>query len=249
MRSEISALGVRKLWIIALLIVLLTSCMEAVSIPDDKKDYIWTWQSNEMYLNIGKDGYIDYKKKVLANETSVNWPITKFENEDFIVWILGIETKFDVQKVPFTNENWNIEMVIDWITLLKQKANNIVVNKIKIPSSSDLDKLTKETITEFHNNVKAGKFNNFHKNISDLWKKQITVTKLNELFANLIENKDIVLKSWKWKVTYKTKPSLDKNNDLLIEWSISWEVTVYFKLNYINENWKWKLFGIDVNYK
>ena len=223
--------------------------MEAISIPDDKKDYIWAWHSSEMYLNIGEDGYIDYKKKVWANETSVNWPITRFENEDFVVWVLGIETTFDVEKVPFTNDNGNIEMVVDWFSLLKQKANNIVVEKNNIPSSSELDKLTKETISEFHNNVEAWTFKSFHNYISNLWKEQITVSTLDELFVNLIENKDIVLKSGKWNITYNPKPNLDENNDLIIKWSISWEVVVNFELNYIKENWKWKLFGIDVNYK
>lgn len=238
----------KKIWIFTLLLILLASCMDAVSIPDDKRDYVWIWQSNEMYLNIQQDGYIDYKKKVWAKETSVNWPIARFENEDFVVSILGLETKFDIQKVPYVKDNWKMEMVVDGITLEKQGSNSDLDDKVSFPSSSELDKLTMDTITEFNKNIEAWSFDSFHDFISDAWNTQITVSELNGIFGNLITNKDIVLKSWKWEITYSSQPYLDKNNELVIEWSISWDVVVNFVLNFINENWNWKILGIEVNY-
>lgn len=243
-----------KIFIFTLLVSFLASCMTAIPIPENKKDYIWTWKSNEVMLVIKADWFIDYKKESWSTSTSVNGPITQFNNEDFIVSVLGIESEFDIEKTPFTNDNWEIQMVLEWNTLTKQswnvkiKSEEVKKTKLDIPDLEELNSLVKNTISIFNKNVEIWDFTDFHSKISEFWKKQITVEELNTAFENIIKNKDIVLKSWSWDIVFKNDAYLDDNEILVLEWHITWEVVVNFKLEYISENWKWELYGIVVNY-
>ena len=64
----------------------------AGGIPEDKKEYVGAWASDEIYLEITENGTVNYKRESGGSSTSVNAPIQKFEGNNFIVGALGINT-------------------------------------------------------------------------------------------------------------------------------------------------------------
>lgn len=93
-------------------------------IPEDKKDYIGTWTSKEIYLDIDDKGNVDYKRESGGGSTtSIKAPIQKFEGDDFVVGALGFDTKFVVSKPPH-EENGVWTMTVDGRELTKTTFQN-----------------------------------------------------------------------------------------------------------------------------
>ncbi len=118
----------------------------------------------------------------------------------------------------------------------------------EVPSNSEVDELSGETMHDFHDAVQKGNFDDFYSTLSDGWKEQISANKLDEPFADFIKKKvDLSPKSGA-KPTYSPAPFI--NSDGLLEVDGSYESksgNVMFKLKYMKEGGKWKLFGIRVN--
>ncbi|MDH4472664.1 MAG: hypothetical protein QE487_08630 [Fluviicola sp.] len=97
------------------LLLILFSCggdISGVKVPADKKNYIGTWRSEEIVLQIDESGSVDYKRDSGGSTTSVNAPIQKFEGNNFVVGALGFNTTFIVSKVPH-QENGVWIMTVD----------------------------------------------------------------------------------------------------------------------------------------
>ncbi|MES2555554.1 MAG: hypothetical protein V4604_05345 [Bacteroidota bacterium] len=92
-------------------------------IPDDKKDYIGAWASDEVYLEISEEGNVNYKRQSGGGSTSVKAPIQKFEGDSFIVGALGFDTKFVVSEAPH-EENGVWSMTVDGRELTKVEFKN-----------------------------------------------------------------------------------------------------------------------------
>ena len=105
-----------------LVLLVLFSCSfggtKAGKIPEDKKDYVGAWASDEIYLEISENGTVDYKRESGGSTTSVNAPIQKFEGNNFVVGALGFNTTFIVNKVPH-EENGVWTMTVDGRELTK----------------------------------------------------------------------------------------------------------------------------------
>lgn len=101
---------------LSFVLLVLFSCSfgetKAEKIPEDKKDYIGAWASDEIYLEISENGSVDYKRESGGSTTSVNAPIQKFEGNNFVVGALGFNTTFIVSKVPH-QENGVWMMTVD----------------------------------------------------------------------------------------------------------------------------------------
>ena len=103
-----------------------------------------------------------------------------------------------------------------------------------------------DTLKSFNEAVLSGSFDNFYKNISPTWKKQITPGKFEEIFATAISKKiDITPKSGE-TISYSPKPFVNK--DGLLEITGNYESAkagkINFNLKYLKEGSDWKLFGI-----
>jgi len=82
-----------------------------------------TWENEEgadaqVYLSITPGGQVDYQRQEGNDKFSINAPIQKWEDGDFIVGALGIVTRFDVQQPP-TKEGDTWVMVVDGRRLVK----------------------------------------------------------------------------------------------------------------------------------
>ncbi|HLP53828.1 MAG TPA: hypothetical protein VK151_02325 [Fluviicola sp.] len=107
-----------------LLILFSCSFSGGQGIPEDKKDYIGTWTSTEIYLDISENGNVDYKRESAGGSTtSIKAPIQKFEGNSFVVGALGFDTKFVVSKPPH-EENGVWTMTVDGRELTKTTFQN-----------------------------------------------------------------------------------------------------------------------------
>ncbi len=71
-------------------------------LPPGKESYAGTWRnaSAGVLLVITPNAHVEYKKVQGGVTTSVNAGISKFDGNDFVVWMLGINTTFHVQGPP-----------------------------------------------------------------------------------------------------------------------------------------------------
>lgn len=106
---------------LVLLCLFFVSCgLGGSGIPEDKKDYVGIWVSENMTLNISPQGKVEYKKQVGANSSkSVKGPIQKFEGDNFVVGALGINTIFVVSEKPHETDGVT-KMTVDGVELVKQ---------------------------------------------------------------------------------------------------------------------------------
>jgi hypothetical protein len=98
-----------------LLLLVFASCnmgsMKGIAVPADKKDYVGTWQSDEIRITIQPSGQVEYEKHSGSTTTSVSGPIQKFEGNNFVVGALGFNTTFVISAVPHQEDgSWKMTM-------------------------------------------------------------------------------------------------------------------------------------------
>ena len=102
---------------IILIIIGLYSCGMG-TLPKNKESYAGTWVSNNVMLEITKEGKVNYKKEEGGTKTSINAPIQQFVGNNFEVGILGINTTFVVNQIPHQDAGaW--KMTVDNVELTK----------------------------------------------------------------------------------------------------------------------------------
>lgn len=68
-------------------------------LPDDKLDYAGAWTGPTILLSITTDGEVSYERYEANGSSSVQGNISRFEGDDFYVWVL-FDILFDVQEPP-----------------------------------------------------------------------------------------------------------------------------------------------------
>ena len=105
------------LLMLAAFIGLLGGC-NSIPIPEEKSNYVGTWEGVGFHLTISDDGSVDYRR-VNGNYTkTVTGPVKNFEGDDFVVGVFFITTTFEVQHPPYKEgDEWL--MVVDGVELIK----------------------------------------------------------------------------------------------------------------------------------
>lgn len=99
--------------------LLLTSCSwpTATPVPSEKLDYVGEWRSPEMTLLIRKEGLVTYRK-LEGLPISVDGPLHKFKDDDFVVGYNFAFTTFNVTEPPNQVDGvW--QMIVDGVRLTK----------------------------------------------------------------------------------------------------------------------------------
>ena len=87
-------------------------------LPEDKADYAGTWRGEGVDLTITRSGSCSYVKDSGSGRTEINAPIQRFDGDDFVVGMLGVDTTFDVTTPPHEQDGtWT--MVVDGIELTR----------------------------------------------------------------------------------------------------------------------------------
>lgn len=176
-----------------------------------------TWSSRSM-----KSGRVNFEGTVVT-KTGATIPVSiSFVKEDDAYKIYSI----DIQEPGFgTQDNTGIRM----------------------PPADVQIGLVKAAINIFSQSVAKQSMGLFYEQISEIWKGQTTVEKLNEAFAPFFKLGDSLLVLQQNTPTL-TNVSLDDNGVLKIEGNYPLpENIVSFTQKFITESGTWKLFGLSVD--
>jgi hypothetical protein len=90
-------------------------------VPPDKLAYVGEWKSQDMWLNITREGNVQYERRRGGARTTVQAPLQAFEGDNFVVGIGPMKTKFVVSKPPFRDGAvW--KMVVDGVELVRRDS-------------------------------------------------------------------------------------------------------------------------------
>ena len=101
----------------------LTGGCEVKPLPSDKLDYAGHWRGEDVDLVIGLDGRVQFKKLVGGKgQVNISGPIAQWIDEDFIVGVMVVKTKFDVSVPPHKSGN-NWLMTVDDVLLVRDETS------------------------------------------------------------------------------------------------------------------------------
>ena len=119
-----------------------------------------------------------------------------------------------------------------------------------VPSRAELKTLTRDSMLAFSEAVEAQDFTAFHKQISQLWREQITPAKLKSIFATFIEQEIDLSPVTKLEPVFDEPASIDDDGVLVVHGHYATTPSaVQFRLKYVSEKSAWKLVGIKVDVK
>jgi hypothetical protein len=119
-----------------------------------------------------------------------------------------------------------------------------------VPSRAELKTLTRDSMLAFSKAVQAQDFTAFHKQISQLWREEITPAKLKSIFATFIEQEIDLSPVTKLEPVFDEPAAIDDDGILVILGHYETRPSaVQFRLKYVNERSTWKLVGIKVDVK
>jgi hypothetical protein len=131
--------------------------------------------------------------------------------------------------------------------LRKQSGIQGSADSVVMPSEPEQISLVSESMAVFAKSVSEGSMATFHSHISNLWRKQHDVEKLDDAFASFysIQANFSFLQSV--SPIFSEPPSLDENKVMKITgyYPLAKE-TVYFEQKYIKEGLSWKLLGFNI---
>jgi hypothetical protein len=117
---------------------------------------------------------------------------------------------------------------------------------LPVPSPAQLEVMVRDALLSFNQAVQAKDFTTFYGNLSNVWKKQTTPDKLQEIFQEFID-KQINLDFIKNLKPQLARPSkVNSTGILVIAGSYSGIPPLEFQLEYTQERGDWKLISLSV---
>ncbi len=121
---------------------------------------------------------------------------------------------------------------------------------VQLPSEEEQIKLVSEAMHVFAVSVKENSMSKMYNHTSNLWKKQITVEKLDEVFNSFFQFGDALMVLDQHTPQFTERASINENGVLLLKGLFPTKPNqVYFEHKYIYEGLGWKLIGLNVNIK
>jgi hypothetical protein len=122
--------------------------------------------------------------------------------------------------------------------------------KREVPSDEALRRLTKESLLDFNQAVKAKDFKPFHDKIAALWKREITAEGLQKAFQGFIDREVDIAGVRDVNPEFDKPPEIDNEGRLVVSgYYPTKPLRVQFTLKYAYEHPSWKLMGLKVNVK
>lgn len=114
-----------------------------------------------------------------------------------------------------------------------------------VPSLGEAQELVQNTMYSFMQAYEKGDYADFHKGISKEWQGQVTPTDFNEAFKNVKINSTAQKLKNVFLMIDSDTPYIDESGVLIIKGNY---VRAFgFTLKYVEEDSKWKLYGIQID--
>jgi hypothetical protein len=130
------------------------------------------------------------------------------------------------------------------------QAIPFVENTGKVPSNRELKTLTLDSLLLFNDAIEAKSFDKFYSRISELWQKEITADKLQQVFQAFIDKEIDLTPITKVEPVFDGTPAVNDDGLLVIKGTYPTKPSkVVFELKYVYEEESWKLASINVQVK
>lgn len=120
-----------------------------------------------------------------------------------------------------------------------------------VPSESEMEELTKQTLLDFNDAVQKGDFTDFHSKVSKVWKKTTTPEAFNQGFKEFIEKKIDISGVKDMNATFSPEPTVEKRGGLKVLKANgryeTYPLPAKFETEYLKEDGDWKLISIRVD--
>ncbi|MBV6502839.1 MAG: hypothetical protein AKCLJLPJ_00894 [Fimbriimonadales bacterium] len=116
-----------------------------------------------------------------------------------------------------------------------------------IPQESEVREMVADSMSSFANAVNNGSFVEFHAEIAEVWKQQITAEELKAVFREFIEKKIDLSPVAKMEARFDRRPALEDTGILRVEGHFESQPVTRFNLGYLQEAGAWRLASISVN--
>ncbi len=238
-----------QLFTLTFLFALLTfTACTRLPVPEDKKDYVGTWKSNEVTLTLTQDGGVNYERIGPVNKT-FKGPLKAFKGNDFVAGIWFLTTTFKVDSPPHLDGNlW--KMTVDGIELIRTYPLVFPsLPPLPLPLDEESSRLAIETFRDFAWAVKNKNFEPFYQKTSQLWKTNMTAAGIAKAFQVFMD-KQIDLTNNQSMPVFSEKPAINSENRLLLKGYFPQSGPMpYFEFYYTYEHPHWALTSISVSIK
>jgi hypothetical protein len=120
----------------------------------------------------------------------------------------------------------------------------------ELPTVRELTTLTRDSLAAFNRAIQAKDFTAFHKQISQLWREQITPAKLKRIFQDFIDQEIDLAAIARLEPVFDEPAKIDSDGVLVVQGHYPTRPSaVQFRLKYVSEKSAWKLVGIKVDVK
>ena len=225
---------------------LLSSCTSWIEIPEEKKDFIGTWKSEHMTLEITDGGRLDYSYTKWSTSSSLTWPIQEFSASHIRAWVWKIGKTFSIDTPISLSDDWRTQVTINWEVLYKQW----VTQRLMIPELEDLEELILNNIWVFVESIWQDDFDILHQSLSIPFQRDHSPESLREVFQGFIWYDGILAGFVDWDITFSKPPSLNDNNLLQLQgitYHSELEHEFHFEYVFIYEYPEWK--PLSLNYR
>lgn len=124
---------------------------------------------------------------------------------------------------------------------------NSAVNQ-PMPSEATVKALATESLLEFNEAIQQKSFRNFYELTSHAWQAQLTLGQLSRAFQPFIDNQINIASIAGVEPVLDPPPSISSEGILVVTGTYPTRpLQVVFRLKYVYELPKWRLFGLDVN--
>jgi hypothetical protein len=183
----------------------------------------------------------------IAKAEPVFDPAPAFDSDGFLVLKGHYPTRPNkvTFKLTYTQEG------SDWKLMgINVQALPFVENTGKVPSNRELKTLTLDSLMLFNDAIQAKSFDKFYGKISELWQKEITAGKLQQVFQAFIDKEIDLTPITKVEPVFDGTPAVNENGLLVIKGSYPTKPSkVFFELKYVYEDENWMLAAINVEVK
>lgn len=141
----------------------------------------------------------------------------------------------------------------DWkIYSIKKPSSGIQeeTESVQLPSEKEQVKLVSDSMHVFAVSVKEKSMLKMFNHVSNLWQKQFSVEKFNEVFGSFYQFGDALMVLDQHSPQFSEKAAINEDGVLILKGLYPTKPNqLYFEQKYIYEGLGWKLMGLNVNIK
>ncbi len=116
-----------------------------------------------------------------------------------------------------------------------------------LPADEELRQLTNNAVRLLAEAIEAGDFADFHRQIAQLWQRQVTEEQLRQAFDVFMERGIDIAYALEAEPQFSQSPVIENDGVLVLRGYYPAEPQpLYFSLEHVYEHPEWKLLGIDV---